>query len=386
MMDFSLNDEQISLVNDVAEYCAKHFGENDVRTMYEKHEIPLATTKEWVDRGHGLLGLDEAYGGKPANKLTIGLALEAAYYHSAATLPFINSTMALFYLSNSGTPEQIETLMSQYRQTGRTPFSLGISEPEAGSDTMNMTTCAQRQEDGTYLINGKKTFLAQGSISPYILVLAKDEDPSRSNSSISMWLVPRDAEGVRLEPMGKIGQQIIPVEDCALTDVRVTDTDRLGEEGAGFLGLMKGLETERCFVACWSLGLAQAAMDDAASYVSERIAFEKPLSSFQLIQEKLTEMETKLQASRIWLYRTLWELDNGISVRTSSALMKRFVVRSAFEIADDALQIMGGIGYAGRSRVGRIWADCRGNRFGAGTDEIMVHIAGRQIAKQYRRN
>lgn len=385
-MDFSLSDEQISLVNDVAEYCAEYFGENDVRTMYEKHEIPLEATKAWVDRGHGLLGLDEAYGGKPASKLTIGLALEAAYHHSAATLPFINSTMALFYLSNSGTPEQIETLMSQYRQTGRTPFSLGISEPEAGSDTMNMTTCAQRQEDGAYLINGKKTFLAQGSVSPYILVLAKDEDPSRANSSISMWLVPRDTEGVRLEPMGKIGQQIIPVEDCTLTDVRVIDADRLGEEGAGFLGLMKGLETERCFVACWSLGLAQAAMDDAASYVSERIVFEKPLSSFQLIQEKLTEMETKLQASRVWLYRTLWELDNGISVRTSSALMKRFVVRSAFEIADDALQIMGGIGYAGQSRVGRIWADCRGNRFGAGTDEIMVHIAGRQIAKQYRRN
>ncbi len=385
-MDFSLSDDQISLVEDVADYCAKHFSEHDVREMYQRHEIPLEATKEWVDRGYGLLGLDEAYGGKPASKLTIGLALEAAYHHSGATLPFINSTMALFYLSQSATPEQIETLMSQYRQTGRTPFSLGISEPKAGSDTMNMTTCAQRQEDGTYLINGRKTFLAQGSVSPYILVLAKDEDPSRANSSISMWLVPRDTEGVRLEPMGKIGQQIIPVEDCTLTDVRVSDADRLGEEGAGFLGLMKGLETERCFVACWSLGLAQAAMDDTASYVSERIAFEKPLSSFQLIQEKLTEMETKIQASRVWLYRTLWQLDNGESVRTSSALMKRFVVRSAFEIADDALQIMGGIGYAGQSRVGRIWADCRGNRFGAGTDEIMVHIAGRQIAKQYRQN
>lgn len=383
-MDYSLSKEQLQLVRGVEQYCAEYFSENAVREMYRTAHIPVEATKAWVDSGYGLLGFPSEYGGRDADKVSVGLAIETACRYSAATLPFINSSMALFYLSQFGRSDQIERAVEEYRRTGRTPFSLGISEPQAGSDTMNMTTCSARQSDGSYLINGKKTFLAQGSISPYILVLAKDEDPSRDNSKISMWLIPRDSAGVALEPMEKIGQQIIPVSKCVLSDVRAMEEDVLGEPGGGFIDLMKGLETERCYVACWSLGLAQAAMDEAAAYASERVCFAKNIGSYQLIQEKLTDMETKIQASRNWVYRVLWDLDEGVSVRTTSALMKRFAVRSAFEVADDALQIMGGIGYSGESRVGRIWADCRGNRFGAGTDEIMVHIAGRQLVKQYK--
>lgn len=384
-MDYSLTDMQKQLIRGIERYCAEYFDDAAVDEMYRTAHIPVEASKAWVDAGYGLLGLPSKYGGIDADKVTIGLAIETVCHRSAATLPYINNAMALFYLSSFGTDEQVAEAVEKYRETGHTPFSLGISEPQAGSDTMNMSTYSVRQPDGSYLLNGTKTFLAQGTVSPLILVLAKDEDPSRENSSISMWMIPRDAEGIHLEPMGKVGQRIIPVSTCRITDVRVTDDNRLGEAGRGFLNLMKGLEMERCFVACWSLGLAQAAMDDAAAYASERICFGKNIGSYQLIQEKLCDMETKIQASRNWVYRTLWDLDNGISVRTTSALMKRFVVRSAFEVADDAMQILGGPGYAEGSRIGRIWADCRGNRFGAGTDEIMVYIGGRQLVKQYKR-
>lgn len=384
-MDYSYSAEQQLMIEGIKQYCADYFNENAVREMYKNAEIPIEATKAWVDLGYGLLGFPSKYGGQDADKITVGLAIESACRYSGATLPFINSSMALFYLAQFGKDYQIEKLLKNYIKTGRTPFSLGISEPDAGSDTMSMRTCSAKQPDGSFLINGEKTFLAQGAISPYILILAKDENSSRDNSRISMWLIPRDCDGVFLEPMEKIGQQIIPVSKCKLSNVSALESDILGSQGGGFIDLMKGLETERCYVACWSLGLAQAAMDDAAAYVSERICFGKNIGSYQLIQEKLTEMETRIQTSRNWIYRILWDLDNGISVRTNSALMKRYVVRSAFEVADDALQIMGGIGYSDESRIGRIWADCRGNRFGAGTDEIMVHIAGRQLAKQYKR-
>ena len=384
-MDYSLTDKQEQLIRGIESYCAEYFNEDAVAEMYRTAHIPSEATKAWVDAGYGLLGLPEQFGGGGADRLTVGLSLEAACRCSGATLPFINNAMDLFYLSQFGTDEQVARALEAYRETGSTPFSLGISEPQAGSDTMNMSTYSTKQPDGTYLLNGTKTYLALGTVSPMMLILAKDENPARENSNISMWLVPNDADGVLLEPIQKVGQQIIPASLCTLTDVRVTEGDRLGEAGGGFLNLMKGLETERCFAACVGLGLSQAAMDDAARYASEHICFGKPIGNYQLIQEKLCDMETKIQASRNWVYRTLWDLDNGISVRTSSALMKRFVARSAFEVADDAMQILGGPGYIEGSRVGRIWADVRGNRFGAGTDEIMVHIAGRQLVKQYKR-
>ena len=384
-MDYSLTDNQKQLIQGIEGYCAEYFNKDAVTEMYRTAHIPDEATKAWVDAGYGLLGLPEKYGGAGADRLTVGLSIEAACRYSGATLPFINNAMDLFYLSQFGTDDQVSRAVEAYRETGCTPFALGISEPQAGSDTMNMSTYSTRQPDGSYLLNGTKTYLALGTVSPAMLILAKDEDPARDNSNISMWLVPRDSDGVLLEPMRKMGQQIIPTSLCTLTDVRVTEADRLGEAGGGFLNLMKGLETERCFAACVGLGLSQAAMDDAARYASEHICFGKPIGNYQLIQEKLCDMETKIQASRNWVYRTLWDLDNGISVRTSSALMKRFVSRSAFEVADDAMQILGGPGYTEDTRVGRIWADTRGNRFGAGTDEIMVHIAGRQLVKQYKR-
>ena len=384
-MDFNLTDEQQLMIESVKEYCERYFSEDQVKEYYQKHEIPVEATKAWVDAGFGLLGIPEEYGGIPADKLTIGLVLEAAYYYSAATVPFINNSVAMFDIVEFGNPEQIKMAVETYMETGRPPFSLAISEPEAGSDNMNMSTVTAKQADGSYLLKGTKTFVTQGDAFPYVLVLAKDEDPSRENKAVSMWLVPKDAPGISLSPLHKIGQQILSFCEMYLDDVVVTEDMRVGKPGAGFVNLMHGLEMERCFVAAWSLGLAQAAMDDAAAYASQRVTFGNPIGSYQLVQKRLVDMETKLQATRIYMYKTLWEMDNGVSVRTSSALLKLFAVRSCFEVADDAMQIMGGVGYTAEVRISRLWQDCRGNRFGGGADDIMVYVAGRQLVKEYAR-
>lgn len=384
-MDFQLSDEQQLMIASVKEYCEQYFSEEQVREYYARHDIPIEATKAWVDAGFGLLGIPEEQGGIPSDKLTIGLVLEAAYRYSAATVPFINNSVAMFDIVEFGNEDQVKMSVDAYHNTGRPPFSLGISEPEAGSDNMNMSTVSVKQPDGTYRINGSKTFVTQGDVFPYVLVLAKDEDPSRENANISMWLVPKETEGISWAPLHKIGQEILSFGELYFDDVTVTEDMRVGEAGKAFVNLMHGLEMERAFVACWSLGLAQAAMDDAAAYASQRVTFGQTIGKYQLVQERLCNMETKLQAVRTWTYRTLWEMDHGISVRTSSALLKRYAVTSCFEVVDDAMQIMGGLGYTTETRVSRIWRDCRGNRFGGGADDIMVHIAGRQLVKSYAR-
>lgn len=382
-MDFNLTDEQELMVASVKEYCERYFSEEQVREYYENHHVPVEVTKAWVDAGFGLLGIDEEYGGIPADLLTIGLVLEAVYHYAAASVPFINNSVAMFDITRFGSPEQIKMCVDAYHETGRPPFVFGISEPEAGSDNKNMSTTSRKQPDGTYRLNGSKTFVTDGDQYPYILVLAKEEDPSRDNPAVSMWLVSTKSEGVSFSPLEKIGQQMMTFCEVYLDDVVATEDMRVGNPGEGFKNLMHGLELERCNVSAWSLGLAQAAMDEAAAYCSKRVCFKKNIGSYQLVQEKLVEMETKLQTARLFMYKTLWDLDNGNSIRINSALLKRYTVRSCFEVCDDAMQIMGGLGYTKETRVSRLFLDSRGNRFGGGTDEIMVHIAGRELVKAY---
>lgn len=175
----------------------------------------------------------------------------------------------------------------------------------------------------------------------------------------------------------------MPFCEVYFDDVKVTEDMRVGKEGEGFKNLMKNFEMERCLIVAQCLGCAQAAMDDAAAYVSERQTFGKPIASNQLIMLKLTEMETALQNTRNLLYKTLWKMDQGESIRIDSALLKRYGAQQCTMVADEAIQIYGGLGYTDEVRLGRIQADIRGMRIAGGTDEIMVYIAGRQLAKQY---
>ena len=246
-----------------------------------------------------------------------------------------------------------------------------------------MSAVTKKQEDGTYKLSGQKTWVTQGDVFPYILVVAKDEDPSPKNPSMSMWLVPLKSEGLSTAPLHKIGQQIMPFCEVYFDDVTLTEDMRVGNPGEGFVNLMKNFEMERSLIIAQCLGCAQAAMDDAAAYVSERIAFGKPIAQYQLIQQKLTDMEIALQNTRNMLYHTLWKMDQGESIRIDSALLKRYGAQSCVQVASEAIQIFGGLGYTEDIREGRIWADLRGMEIAGGTDEIMVYIAGRQLAKKY---
>lgn len=246
-----------------------------------------------------------------------------------------------------------------------------------------MTAVTKKQADGTYLLSGQKTWVTMGAVLPYTIVIAKDEDPSHDNGNMSLWLVKMDTPGVSTSVLHKIGQQAIPFCEVYFDDVVLQPDQRMGEEGNGFMMLMKNFEVERAYVVAEQLGLAQAALEDAAQYANQRIAFGKPIAKQEMIQELLTDMEIKVQNTRNMLYKTLWMLDNGQSVQLESAMLKRYGCRECFEVADMALEIYAGLGYTDEVRVGRLWADMRGNIFGGGTHEIMAYIAGRQVAKKY---
>lgn len=384
-MDFKWTEEQELLVESLEEFANRYLDERTVKKMYEDHGMPQEISEAYRDAGFAYMGLPEEVGGIPCDKVTLGLMTEKLYEFSGCMTPFMTAMLVTADVAEFGTHEQAMKLMAEYENSGATVASLALSEPGAGSDNMAMTAYTKKQEDGTYILNGQKTWVTNGAITPYVIVVSKDEDPSRENTSMSMWLVPTKTEGISTSLLDKIGQQSIPFVDMYFDNVVLTEDMRLGKEGEGFLLLMKNFEFERCLVVAQGLGLAQAAMNDAAAYVSERYTFGKPIGSNPLIQDMLVEMETILQNTRNMLYKTLWMLDQGESVRTEAAMLKRYATVGCSKVADMAIEIFAGLGYTTETRVGRIWRDLRGNSLAGGTVEIMSYIAGRQIVKHYKR-
>ena len=286
-------------------------------------------------------------------------------------------------LAEFGTPEQAAVIMEEYEKSGQSVAALCLSEPAAGSDNMGMTCVTKKQADGSFILSGQKTWVTNGADVPYLIVIAKDEDASRDNTKMSLWLVKRETPGISTAHLTKIGQHTVPFVEVYFDDVVVTEDQRIGEAGAGWLLLMKNFEFERCLVVAQGLGLAQAAQNDAVKYAKERIAFNKPIITNPRVQDLIEENEIILQQTRHWLYYCLWKLDQGESINADIAMLKSWGTRAHVQLADNALEIFGGLGYTEEVRVGRIWRDLRGNMLAGGTCEVMDYIAGRAIPKWY---
>jgi alkylation response protein AidB-like acyl-CoA dehydrogenase len=381
-MDFAYTEEQLSIKRGIREWSKEWLSEQVIADGYKNRGIAPEVAKAWVDSGWGLYGLPEEYGGKPTDHLTMAMIVEELN-HAGGNIPMAPNLLIMFDMAEFGSPQQLEYAMDYYKEYGYPPYCLAISEPEAGSDNQGMTTTATRGADGKLHINGVKTWVTSGESSAGFIVVCKDEDPSRDNKEMSMYLVAADAPGVTIEPLNKIGMQIMPFSMIHLEDVVVSDDALLGVKGKGFMQLMKNFEWERCVLLAELLGEAQAAMDDACAWVNERRQFDKGIKTFQLVQEHIVEMQISLSNVRNFLYRTCWKLDNGIPVNNDAAMLKRYGAPALTDVCSRALQLMGGLGFTDQTRVSRLMLDCRGFQIGGGTVEIMVHISGRGILKEY---
>ncbi|HWR07380.1 acyl-CoA dehydrogenase [Sporomusa sp.] len=381
-MDFNKTDEQELLLDSLREMVAREVTEDNIKNWYEQGTIDPKFSRAFLDAGFGLMGIPEEYGGTPADITTIFMVAEELTRLTAASFPFLSNVLNLFDIVEFGTPEQIRLTVDTYKNTGEASFLLAISEPQSGSDNSAMTTTAVRRNGKVYL-NGTKTFVTHGGTAPYSLIVAKDESPEITNKNMSMWLIPSDSPGIKFAPLHKIGQKPIKFSEMYLDNVETDESALVGIQGKGFLQLMKNFEVERILICVFSLGLAQAAMDDAAAYASQRAQFGQPIGKFQMIQELLSDMEIRIKNMRNMIYETAWKHDNGISIRLDSALCKRYVCKTATQVCSDAMQILGGIGYTTETRVSRAWQDARGWEFAGGTEQIMVHIAGRELLKKY---
>lgn len=384
-MDFNLSTEELALKDDFRAYAERYFSRANVRQWQRDGGLPDDVCKAFINEylGHASL-LGDASGG--GSLLAQVIATEEVSRVAGASLPFSSDIMNLRIMNKfAGSSKSMHDMLDTYRETGRLAFALAVSEPSAGSDTMAMRTTVSSQGD-SYVLKGSKTFVANGEFAPFVMVAAVEPDvASDGYPTLSFWMVPRNSEGLNAYPIGKIGQKIVPFADIVFDDVRLEPSYRLRGEGkAGFPQLFHLLEIGRVMVCAQSLGMAQAAMEDAVSYARNRMAFGKNIASFQQIEQMLVDMEVKIVNMRSLVYRAAWAFDHDSSdKRLLVAMAKRYVPRAATEVASDALQVLGGRGYTENERVGSIWQDCRGNQIAEGTDQIMIHIAGPLLMESY---
>lgn len=382
-MDFSLTEDQQLLLESLGELMHRECPESYIAECDRTHAQPWAFRKAMQSAGFMSLGFPEEYGGTPVDILTLLLVCEAVAAHGL-NIGYGTEVLQVIDILEFGSEEQKHEILRILGEGGKYPFALGFTEPGAGSDNNAMSTTAVHRE-GKVIFNGTKTLVTNAIDAAYLLTMAKNPDAKSPRRSISMYLVPMDAPGVSVSPLDKIMWNTATSSEIFLTDVELDESCLVGAKGMGFVQLMRNFEIERLMAAANALGLAEAAFEDAATYAAQRIQFKRPIGEFQLIQEKLTDMAIKIENMKNFIYRSAWLADRHALDRKQAAMCKRYCTMAAFEVCDDSMQVHGGIGVTRDARISRLWRDARGHRFGGGTDEIMVHIAGREILKEHTR-
>jgi alkylation response protein AidB-like acyl-CoA dehydrogenase len=329
----------------------------------------------------GFLGLKfpERYGGQGGDHLHDAVWVEelARSGGSGGVAAGLNAhaSIALPPIFNFGTEEQHQRWLVP-GIAGEKIGALGITEPGAGSDVAGITTTA-RKVDGSYVVNGSKTFITNGVRADFLVCACKTTEAG-GHDGISFLVLEREMPGYEVtRKLEKLGWHSSDTGELSFTDVEVPAANLLGEENGGFKLIMANFAWERLLMAIGAVGGMQRLLDIAVAYAREREAFGRPIGKFQAIRHQIAEMATKAEVSRALTYDALRLFHTGQPCIPQVAMAKLLTQRSALEIADQTLQIHGGYGYTREYGIERAVRDARLGPIGGGTDEVMKEIIGK---------
>ena len=378
-MNFEVPDEHRMIRNTVRE-----FADEEIAPIAQEIEDEHRYPAEVFD---ALAGLDvmgvpiaEEYGGLGGDQLMYALVTEelgrvsgAIGLSYAAHVSLAAKPIELF-----GTHEQKERWLRPLAE-GEAIGAWALTEPGSGSDASNMDTHAERDGD-EYVLDGTKQFITNASEAGSILVKAVT-DPDAGYDGISTFIVdPREDDGFEVTTIwDKMGLNASPTCEIAFDDVRLPEDRLLGTEGDGWTQTMKTLGGGRISIAALSVGLAQGAYEAARSYAGEREQFDQPVSKFDAVRDMIVEMDRKIERSRLLTHKAAAQYDSGGEVTKSSSLAKLDASETSREVAEDAVQVLGGYGYTTDFAPQRFYRDAKLMEIGEGTSEIQRMIIGREL-------
>lgn len=381
-MDFQLTDEQ-----QMIQAAAKDFAEQQIAPVAADFdasgEFPLANIQAMGELG--LMGIEvpESYGGAGLDTIGYVLAMIEVSAADAAhgTIMSVNNSLFCNGILKYGTEEQKQKYVRAIA-SGEEIGAYALSEPQSGSDASTMKSRAVLSEDGShYTINARKSWITSGPYARY-LVLFASINPEAGAKGITAFLIDTEKEGFsrgKTEP--KLGIRASATCEVELNDYQCAVEDRLGDEGAGFKIAMSVLDAGRIGIAAQAVGIAQAAYQASLTYAKDRKAFGQKIGSFQMIQQKLADMKTKLEAARLLTLRAAWAKTQsektGARITLDGSMAKLFASEAAMWIAHQAVQLHGGMGYSKEMPIERYFRDAKITEIYEGTSEIQRMVIAR---------
>jgi len=336
----------------------------------------------WREMGElGLLGITvgEEYGGSGLGYVEHVVAMEEISRASASVgLSYgAHSNLCVNQIKLNGSDAQREKYLPRL-VSGEHVGALAMSEPGAGSDVVSMRLKAEKKGDH-YVLNGSKMWITNGPSADVLVVYAKT-DPDGGSKGITAFLIEKDMKGFSVaQKLDKLGMRGSETGELVFDDCEIPEENVLGGVGHGVRVLMSGLDYERAVLAAGPIGIMQACMDVVMPYIHERKQFGKSIGEFQLIQGKIADMYTRMNASRAYVYAVAQACDAGKTTRKDAAGAILFAAETATQCALDAIQILGGNGYINEYPTGRLLRDAKLYEIGAGTSEIRRWLIGREL-------
>jgi alkylation response protein AidB-like acyl-CoA dehydrogenase len=338
---------------------------------------------DWVFRRLGELGFlglsyPEEYGGSGGDYLcNMVLAEEMHRCNSGgvAMAVAVQTDMAVPPVYKFGSEEQKNEYLPK-AIAGEKIFCLGISEPDAGSDVAGIKTSAKKM-DGGWVVNGRKLWITNGRRADVMVLVAKTDSDS-GHQGISLFIVPTDTPGFKVErTLDKLGMDSSDTAEISFTDMFLPENSLLGREGEGFYNISWELQGERLIGAAGTIAASRRTFELALAYASQRTTFGRPIGKHQAIRHALAEMATDIEAAQQLVYLAAWKVNCGEYPVREISMAKLLTGTVSWKVADRALQVFGGLGYAMDFPVQRAWRDSRLLRIGGGTDEVMSEVIGR---------
>jgi alkylation response protein AidB-like acyl-CoA dehydrogenase len=379
-MNIDLTEEQQMLKDMVREF-ARNEIEPKAKELEEKHEFPHVFLKKLAELGILGMGVSPDFEGTKTDHLSIYLAIEelSRVMPSLAVIISVHCSLFCHLIGRFGSQEQKGKYLPR-AASGEILGAFSLTEPGAGSDISNLLTSAVREGD-YYILNGTKAWVTCGSEAESLIIFAQTE-VEQGKKKLSAFIVDKESPGFRVSKIeNKMGLNASLTAEIVLENCRIPASSLLGEEGQGLTIALQGLDGSRIGIAAQALGIAQRALDEALKYSKKREAFGKPLSKIQIIQFKLADIATQLDAARLLTYRAADLFDNKKPFTKEAAMAKLFASEATNKIVYEALQIHGGYGYSKEFIIEQLYRDARVLPIYEGTSEIQRMIIAREILK-----
>jgi len=374
-------DEDMDMLRD----SVRRFADSELAPIAAKidadNEFPAAI---WQKLGElGLLGMTvpSDYGGSDMGYLAHTVAMEEISRGSASVgLSYgAHSNLCVNNLFLNGNEAQRQKFLPKLC-SGEWIGALAMSEPGAGSDVVGSLSCRAEEQADYFIANGNKMWITNGPDADVLVVYMRTKANDKSSRSISGFIVEKDFAGFSTsQKLDKLGMRGSNTSELVFDNCRIPKENLLGELHGGVYLLMRGLDSERLVLSGGPLGIMQACMDVVMKYVHERQQFDKKIGEFGIMQAKIADMYTKLQAARAFTYRTAGMFDNNVPTRQDAAACLLMASESAVQLALETIQTLGGNGYINDYPAGRLLRDAKLYDIGAGTNEIRRMLIGREL-------